>query len=244
MAVRELPPDPLKDSVRHVFNKPSQARRLGEKRLAEKFLFDRVPFAADLPPDQLNLLATTLELRGLIKPGRPIFQRGRKAWGDAYIMFTGSADQIGHNHASDRLIKEGDFFGESPLSVELGDCEDIRTATVVARTAPCEILVLPPRVHETLQGVVTKRTRKKAFHVYRTCFHNMPEITCLELAGLSAFRKLNVDQYVACRGQSVQNLFFVVRGEYLQAAGREGKQMIGGGQLDSCRFGPGHVIGW
>lgn len=36
---------------------------------------------------------------------RDVFRRGRECYGEAYIMFTGSADQKGSDKSGDRLIK-------------------------------------------------------------------------------------------------------------------------------------------
>lgn len=48
------------------------------------------------------------------------------------------------------LLREGDFFGAEHFGAGVGDLQETktRTATAVSRTAPCELLTLPPRYGE------------------------------------------------------------------------------------------------
>ncbi|CAM9939088.1 unnamed protein product [Laminaria digitata] len=239
--------DDLKKKARVAFNFPAKGRREEHLAIARQYLTERVPFCSDLPEEPLSALAAALEIYGLTVPRRTIFRRGRECYGEAYIMFAGSADQKGGEASEDRLIKEGDLFGDDHFSTGDFYTQDAkgakdykpRTATVSSRMAPCELLVLPARECRRLQAFVAVRNSEKAKVVFENFFHNMPSDTSSELSLIAKIRKINMHQKIAAEGDGVTSVFFVFRGECLAKSSSTQR-----GETKERRFGPGEIVGW
>ncbi|CAN0118377.1 unnamed protein product [Ectocarpus sp. 6 AP-2014] len=247
-------PDPLKSKARLAFNFPAKGRAGDQLEIAIKYLTERVAFCADLPLEQVAAMAAAIELRGLTVPGRRVgifshvFRRGRECFGEAYIMFTGTADQIGGDKSGDRLITEGDLFGDEYFSVAVKDVLGIpfRTATVMTRTAPCELLVVPARECCRLRAFVALRNSAKAMAIFDKFFINLPRGVCSEIASLATFRTIKMNQKLAEDGDEVSTVFFVVRGECVSKSSKQLHQKPGKGneEEEAQRYGPGDIVGW
>ncbi|CAM9661387.1 unnamed protein product, partial [Ectocarpus fasciculatus] len=249
-------PDPLKSKARLAFNFPAKGRAGDQLEIAIKYLTERVAFCADLPLEQVSAMAAAIELRGLTVPGRRVgifphvFRRGRECFGEAYIMFTGTADQIGGDKSGDRLITEGDLFGDEYFSVAVKDVLGIpfRTATVMSRTAPCELLVVPARECRRLRAFVALRNSEKAMAIFDKFFINLPRGVSSEIASLATFRTIKMNQRLAEDGDEVSTVFFVVRGECVSKSRKQLHQQQRKGDDDeeeeAQRYGPGDIVGW
>eukprot|EP00752_Nemacystus_decipiens_P004479 g4091.t1 len=129
-------------------------------------------------------------------------------------MFTGTADQTGGDKSGDRLIKEGDLFGEEFFAVAVKDVlgTPSRTATVVTRTAPSELLVIPSRECRRLQAFVSLRNSEKAMAIFEKFFINLPKEVSSEIATLATFCTIKMHATLAEAGDNVSAVFFVFRG--------------------------------
>ncbi|CAM9105994.1 unnamed protein product [Scytosiphon promiscuus] len=249
-------PDPLKDRARVAFNHPAKGREGENLEVATRYLRERVAFCLDLPQEQVLAMAAAVELRGFTVPGRHVFRRGRECYGEAYIMFTGSADQKGSDKSGDRLIKEGDLFGDEHFAVATkGDLgTPFRTATVMSRTAPCELLVIPARECRRLQAFVAVRNSEKAMAIFDKFFINLPREAFSEIAQLATFRTIKMHEHLAVAGEDVVAVFFVFRGECATSVSGKRQQRKKVQQkrkantrrpeAEQQRYGPGHIIGW
>ncbi|CAN0309387.1 unnamed protein product, partial [Pylaiella littoralis] len=160
-------------------------------------------------------------------------------------MFTGTADENGRDKSGDRLIKEGDSFGDEPFEVAVTDVHGTpsRITTAMTRTSPCELLVVPPRECLRLKAFVALRNRDKAMLIFEKFFINLPREAYSEIASMATFRTIKMNEKLAAAGDDVSAAFFVFRGECVSKPSKKHHQDAKRRE-ETQRYGPGHIVGW
>ncbi|CAB1120453.1 unnamed protein product [Ectocarpus sp. CCAP 1310/34] len=216
-------PDPLKSKARLAFNFPAKGRAGDQLKIAIKYLTERVAFCADLPLEQMPTRLASIPLP------------------------YDSLDATSRFHVL-CACREGDLFGDEYLSVAVKHVLGIpfRTATVMTRTAPCELLVVPARECRRLRAFVALRNSEKAMAIFDKFFINLPKGVCSEIASLATFRTIKMNQKLAEDGDEVSTVFFVVRGECVSKSSKQFHRQPGTGkeEEEAQRYGPGDIVGW
>lgn len=70
---------------------------------ANALRLERIPNSSDTPDSDSDSGTNQRRTKRCLS-SRHVFRRGRECFGEAYIMFTGTADQIGGDKSGDRLI--------------------------------------------------------------------------------------------------------------------------------------------